>query len=91
MNDLVTRALAVEITWEIAKEINGVDVVALPHRTVAQQPTPPQSDFAFMKREPATVHLEVHHSTDSHNYARDTADNPNQPRAVPITRVPQTY
>ena len=51
VNDLVTRALAAEITWEVANELDDTELEARLFRPVAKEPNRPQPDFNYVKRE----------------------------------------
>ena len=51
VNDLVTRALAAEITWEVANGLDDTELEARLFRPVAKEPIRPQPDFNYVKRE----------------------------------------
>ena len=51
VNDLVTRALAAELTWEVVNELDDAQLEVRLFRPVPHETTRPQPDFNFMKRE----------------------------------------
>jgi transposase len=51
VNDLVTRALAAELTWEVVNELDDAQLEARLFRPVSRETTRPQPDFDYLKRE----------------------------------------
>jgi transposase len=51
VNDLVTRALAANVTWEVANELDDTQLESRLFHPVPQETTRPQPDFNYMKRE----------------------------------------
>jgi transposase len=51
VNDLVTRALAAHITWEVANELDDTQLEARLFHPVVKETTRPQPDFNDLKRE----------------------------------------
>ncbi len=51
VNDLVTRALAAEITWEVANDLDDTELEARLFHPAAKESTRPLPDFAYVKRE----------------------------------------
>ena len=51
VNDLVTRALAAQITWEVANELDDTQLEARLFHPARKEATRPQPDFTKVKRE----------------------------------------
>ena len=51
VNDLVTRALAAGLTWEVVNELDDIHLEALLFHPVVKESARPQPDFNAMKRE----------------------------------------
>ena len=51
VNDLVTRALAAGVTWEVANGLDDTELEARLFRPLAKEPIRPQPDFNYVKRE----------------------------------------
>ena len=51
VNDLVSRALAANVTWEVANELDDTELEARLFRPVAGETTRSHPDFSYVKRE----------------------------------------